>query len=185
MDRSRSRRQVLILDCCHSGSFAQGSKAMTGENVGIKSAFEGTGYGRVVLTATDATQYAWEGDQVIGEAQNSVFTLYLLQRLRTGEADTDSDGKITLDELYDYVYEQVLALTPKQTPGKWSYRQQGELVIAHNPHPVTKPAALPDDLQQSLADPRAWVRAGAVSALTRRLQSAAARPASAASQALR
>src|SRR5438045_3250879 len=146
MDRSRSKRQVLILDCCHSGSFAQGSKAMTGESVGTKSAFEGTGYGRVVLTATDATQYAWEGDEVIGEAQNSVFTRYLLQGLRSGEADTDQDGQITLDEIYDYVYDKVVNVTPKQTPGKWSYKQQGEIVLAQNPQPVAKPAALPDDL---------------------------------------
>ena len=27
MDHSRSRRQVLILDCCHSGAFARGMKA--------------------------------------------------------------------------------------------------------------------------------------------------------------
>ena len=27
MDRSRSRRQVLILDCCHSGAFAQDRKS--------------------------------------------------------------------------------------------------------------------------------------------------------------
>jgi len=170
MDRSRSKRQVLILDCCHSGSFAQGSKAMTGESVGTKSAFEGTGYGRVVLTATDATQYAWEGDQVIGDAQNSVFTLYLLQGLRTGEADSDGDGKITLDELYDYVYDKVVSVTPMQTPGKWSYRQQGELVIATNPRPVLKPATLPDDMQQSMGDARAWVREGAVSGLKDLLQ---------------
>ena len=185
MDRSRSKRQVLILDCCHSGSFAQGSKAMTGESVGTKSAFEGTGYGRVVLTATDATQYAWEGDALIGTAQNSVFTRYLLQGLRTGEADTDQDGRITLDELYDYVYEQVVTVTPKQTPGKWSYKQQGEIVIAQNPHPVAKPAALPDDLQQSIADSRAWVREGAVSALSGLLQSDNARQVSAAYQALK
>ena len=55
MEQSRSKRQVLILDCCHSGAFAQGSKAMTGESAGTGPAFEGIGYGRVVLTATDAT----------------------------------------------------------------------------------------------------------------------------------
>ena len=139
MDRSRSRRQVLILDCCHSGAFAQGSKAMTGESAGTGPAFEGIGYGRVVLTATDATQYAWEGDKVIGQADRSVFTHYLIEGLRTGAADTDHDGTITLDEMYDYVYEKVVAVTPKQTPGKWSYKQQGDIVIARNPQAGTSP----------------------------------------------
>jgi uncharacterized caspase-like protein len=62
MDNSRSKRQVLILDCCHSGAFARGTKGVTGASVGTATTFEGSGYGRVVLTATDATQYAWEGD---------------------------------------------------------------------------------------------------------------------------
>ncbi|HKZ87081.1 MAG TPA: caspase family protein [Anaerolineae bacterium] len=141
MDRSRSKRQVLILDCCHSGAFAQGSKAVTGESAGTGPAFEGIGYGRVILTATDATQYAWEGDKVIGQADRSVFTHYLIEGLRTGDADTDHDGMITLDEIYDYVYEQVVTVTPKQTPGKWSYKQQGDIVIARNPHSSTQPAA--------------------------------------------
>ena len=52
MDRSRSKRQVLILDCCHSGAFARGTKGIVGASVGTASAFQGTGYGRVVLTAT-------------------------------------------------------------------------------------------------------------------------------------
>jgi outer membrane protein assembly factor BamD (BamD/ComL family) len=131
MDHSRSRRQVLVLDCCHSGAFARGSKGAPGASVGTATAFEGKGYGRVVLTASDATQYAWEGDQVIGEADNSVFTHFLVQGLQTGKADADADGQITVDELYDYVYEQVISQTPKQTPGKWSYREQGEIILAH------------------------------------------------------
>jgi len=70
MDRSFSRRQVLILDCCHSGAFARGSKGAPGLSVGTAAAFEGTGYARVVLTANDSMQYAWEGDQVIGKPTN-------------------------------------------------------------------------------------------------------------------
>jgi hypothetical protein len=143
MDHSRSRRQVLILDCCHSGAFARGSKGVTGASVGTATAFEGKGYGRVVLTASDATQYAWEGDQVIGEADNSVFTHYLIEGMQTGKADADGDGKITVDELYDYVYAQVVKQTPRQTPGKWSYREQGEIIIARAPHGIpSKPAEI-------------------------------------------
>ena len=169
MDRSRSKRQVLVLDCCHSGAFAQGSKAETGGSVGTGPTFEGTGYGRVVLTATDATQYAWEGDKIIGEADNSVFTHYLVQGLQTGEADIDADGRITLDELYDYVYGQVVAKTPKQTPGKWSYKQQGDIVIARNPTPIVKPAELPAELKTVIESPFSNVRVGAVRELDRLL----------------
>jgi len=154
MDHTRSRRQVLILDCCHSGAFAQGAKGAPGASVGTAAAFEGTGFGRVVLTATDSTQYAWQGDEVIGESENSVFTYHLIEGLRTGAADRDADGRITLDELYDYVYEQVVTQTPKQTPGKSSYKQQGEIVIARNPHPIKpKPVELPVELRQLIESP--------------------------------
>jgi uncharacterized caspase-like protein len=128
MDQSRSRRQVLILDCCNSGAFAQGTKSATGVSIGTASAFEGTGYGRVVLTASDATQFAWEGDKVIGETDNSLFTHFLIKGIE-GEADKDLDGKITIDDLYDYAYEHIVIRTPKQTPGKWSYKQQGEIPL--------------------------------------------------------
>jgi hypothetical protein len=171
MDNSHSRRQVLILDCCHSGAFTQGMKAATGASVGTAAAFVGTGSGRVVLTATDSTQYAWEGDRVIGKADNSVFTHYLVKGLCTGEADLDANGEITLDELYNYVYEQVVNETPMQTPGKWSYGQRGEIVIAKNPSPVVKPLELPLDLQQTIEDPRPWVREGAVQELDRLVKS--------------
>ena len=110
MDQSRSRRQVLILDCCNSGAFERGTKAATGASVGIASAFE-AGYGRIILTASDSTQYAWEGDKVIGETDNSLFTHFLVQGLQ-GEADLDGDGQITVDELYDYAYEKVKLAIP-------------------------------------------------------------------------
>ena len=150
MNKSRSRRQVLILDCCHSGAFARGAKGSVGASVGLASQFDVTGYGRVVLTATDSTQYAWEDDDLKGAAEKSVFTHYLTEGLRTGEADEDSDGFITVDELYDYVYERVIRQTPKQTPHKWADKQQGKLVIARNPHPVVKPAELPREVQEAL-----------------------------------
>jgi hypothetical protein len=170
MDGSNSRRQVLVLDCCHSGAFARGSKGAVGASVDTAGTFQGTGYGRVVLTATDATQYAWEGDQVIGQAQNSVFTHYLIQGLETGEADVDRDGKVTLDELYDYVYARVVNETPRQTPGKWTFKEQGEIIIARNP--ITKAAELPVEMQQSIEDPRPWVREGVVRELDQLLRSA-------------
>jgi Tfp pilus assembly protein PilF len=171
MDRSHSKRQVLILDCCHSGAFAYGAKTADGAVVGTGPAFEGRGYGRVVLTATDSTQYAWEGDQVIGESDKSVFTHYLLQGLKTGEADRDADGLITIDELYDYVYEHVVSETPKQTPGKWTYKQQGEIVIAQNAHPLVRPAELPLELRALLESPFPRLRAEAVPELASLLQS--------------
>ena len=131
--------------------------------MGTATVFEGTGRGRVVLTATDATQYAWEGDQIIGDVENSLFTHYLIEGMRSGAADRDEDGKITIDELYDYVYDRVLHETPKQTPGKWAFGQQGEIIIARNPGLAS--AKLPPELEESLGSRFPSVRLEAVEEL--------------------
>jgi uncharacterized caspase-like protein len=160
MDRSFSKRQVLVLDCCHSGAFARGAKAAQGVSVGTAEAFEGTGLGRVVLTATDSTQYAWEGDQILGDAQNSLFTHFLIDGLKTGAADRDNDGVVTVDELYDYVREQVVTTTPRQTPHKWSYLQQGDIVVAQNP--FAKRPVLPAEIEEAIGSKLSGLRLEAV-----------------------
>ncbi len=166
MDNSRSKRQVLILDCCNSGAFASGMKAATGTGMGTGSAFEGAGYGRVVLTASDATQFAWEGDKIIGQGTtNSLFTHFLVKGLE-GEADTNGDSIITVDELYDYAYGEIVKRTPKQTPGKWTYREQGEIVLTTRVKPQTiKPLPLDPDLEESLLSTRNYIREAAVNEL--------------------
>lgn len=138
MDECRSKRQILILDCCNSGAFARGTKgdrsAMT------RSTFEGNGYGRVVLTAADSTQYALEGDRVLQHAELSLFTHFLREGLTTGAAARPGESVITLDDWYDYAYEQVVTRMPAQTPRKWVYNQEGGLAIARTSLPAMVPA---------------------------------------------
>jgi uncharacterized caspase-like protein len=131
MTASASRRQVLILDCCHSGAFASGMVAKGGGSADVREQFEGQG--RVVLTASNAVQFAFEGDQVTGEGGRSVFTRHLVRGLETGEADLDGDGHVALAELYDYVYARVVDETPKQLPGMWAFKMEGSLVVARSP----------------------------------------------------
>ncbi|MCK4449625.1 MAG: formylglycine-generating enzyme family protein, partial [Anaerolineae bacterium] len=155
--------------CCYSGAFAKGMIAKAGAGINAKEHFKGRG--RVVLTASDAIQYAFEGDEVIGEGSHSVFTRHLIQGLKTGEADMDDNGWVSLDELYDYVYDRVTGEAPQQTPGKWVFDLRGEILIARNPHWVVKPAELPPELQRAMESPFAGLREGAVSELERLLHS--------------
>ena len=169
MDSCRSKRQILILDCCHSGAFGRGTK---GEQKAItETTFEGSGFGRVVLTASDSTQYALEGDQVIKQTELSLFTHFLLEGLKTGEADRNNDGLIALDEWYDYTYGRVISETPKQVPHKWSYNQQGDLIIAKNPYVKKRVVELPYELTQALESSFVGIRESAVNELGKYLQS--------------
>jgi caspase domain-containing protein len=151
MNESRSRRQVLVLDCCNSGAFARGIKA--GGNIGTGERFEGRG--KVVITASDALQYAFEAGHVDGEGIRSVFTHVLVDGLRTGEADLDRDGYVGLDELYDYVYGRVLDESPRQRPRKWAFDVEGQIFLARTSEAA---AALPP-AQTTTTEPAAKTRA--------------------------
>jgi hypothetical protein len=170
MSRSRSRRVVLLLDCCYAGAFERGITARAGSEMGIKEQFGGRG--RAVITASSAMEYAFEGDELADtrEQPPSVFTSALVEGLETGEADLDQDGKVALGELYDYVYDRVRKVTPNQTPSMWMFGVQGELYIARRARPVTTPAPLPPELQEAIDSPLADIRAVAVNQLKRLLQ---------------
>lgn len=182
MTKSRSRRIVLLLDCCFGGAFARGMVHRAGESVAIKEEFEGQG--RVVLTASRAMEYAFEGDNREGDAHPSIFTSAIVRGLESGEADRDGDSRVSIDELYDYVYDRVREATPNQTPSKWTFDVQGDLYVARSPFSEPEPAPLPVELRAALDSPFANVRAGAVEELARLLTGADARLAAAARAAL-
>jgi hypothetical protein len=154
-----SRQKVLVLDCCYSGAFPSGKLAKAGTDVHTLERFQGRG--RAVLTASDATQYSFEGDEVVGSAARSVFTRHLVAGLRDGSADLDGDGDVTVDELYSYVHEHVVAEMPRQRP-KHQSDVEGRIVLARNPH-----WTLPEYLRNGLASPIASDRLTALEGLTR------------------
>ncbi|GAB3131031.1 caspase, EACC1-associated type [Microbispora hainanensis] len=141
IDRSRSHKIVLLLDCCYSGAFPQNLTPRSSDRMGLDR-FQGRG--RVVISASTALEYAYESDTRLlsGAGRPSVFTGVLVEGLRTGKADVDNDGIVSVDELYDYLFDHVRQITPHQTPEKIS-TVRGELIIARNPRwaPNAQPAA--------------------------------------------
>ncbi|MFH5833004.1 caspase family protein [Halalkalibaculum sp. DA384] len=181
MDLCRSKRQILILDCCHSGAFRRGIKG--DDQVLTAATFEGNGSGRIVLTASDRREFAMEGNQVLEQAQTSLFTHFLLEGIQSGKADKDGDSLITLDEWYDYAYDKVVSNLPTQTPRRWVYNQQGRLIIARNPRPLT-PAELDPKLRAAIEDDDPVVRLEAIPELAYLLDGGDKRMALAAREAL-
>lgn len=130
MRNSRAGRQVIILDCCFSGAFGTGIKGVD-TSVINNDTFQ-QGYGKVILTASNSTQYAFEGDKFIGKTDSSLFTHFLLEGLENGQADKNNDGIITVDEWYDYAFEQVEISGATQRPQKFIDRQEGmQIEIAY------------------------------------------------------
>jgi hypothetical protein len=164
LEDCRARRQILVLDCCHSGAFARGAKGDA--DLALQQRFEPHGRGRVVLTASRSTEYSFEGDEASGEGVPSVFTHAIVNGLRTGDADLDKDGLITVSDLYQYVYDNVRAAEPRQTPELWTYGAEGSLMVAHSIRgAVIEPEPLPEDLRITLESPRPRVRETGVAEL--------------------
>jgi YVTN family beta-propeller protein len=152
MENCASRQKILVLDCCYSGAFPAGRGIKGDTEVHTLEKFQGRG--RMVLTASDSTQYAFEGNRVRGRATPSVFTRHLVEGLRAGAADLDGDGEITVDELYNYVHDHVVSEAPHQRP-KMKSDVEGRIVIARNvAWRPAEPGAGPDPPEPGLEAPR-------------------------------
>jgi tetratricopeptide (TPR) repeat protein len=128
MENSRSRRQVVILDCCFSGAFAKDMKAK-GEAVDLQPQLGGEG--RAVLTSSSATEYSFEQK----EGALSVYTEYMVEGLRTGIADMDADGWISVDEWHRFARAKVRDAAPAMQPRIYAVAEGYKIVVAQAPPP--------------------------------------------------
>jgi hypothetical protein len=146
MDHSRARSIVVLLDCCHSGAFGKGLVPKSALSAGVEHRFDG--HGRVTLTASDELEYAFEEtdpssiDELGAAVPGSLFTRCLVEGLRSGEADIDRDGAISVDDLYDYVKQQVRERSAHQSP-RMSGSVSGDIVIARSVRPADAPPPPP------------------------------------------
>lgn len=119
MERSRCKRQVVILDSCFSGAFADGLSAKDDGTINIREQLGGEG--RVVLTSSTSTQYSFEHQ----ESNLSIYTKYLIDGMNTGAADLNDDGIVSIGELHEYASQKVRetypAMKPEIYPGREGY----------------------------------------------------------------
>ena len=94
MKSGRARKLILSLDICHGG--VEMGRAILGQE------FENNVYdlaeGFALLAASTAQQVAVDMD----EQGHGLFTYYLINGLR-GDADTDNDGRITVEDIRNYI----------------------------------------------------------------------------------
>ncbi|MGC1309437.1 MAG: caspase family protein [Phormidesmis sp.] len=117
MSRSRSKRQVVILDSCFSGAFAEGLSAKDDGTIDIRAQLGGEG--RAVLTSSSSTQYSFEQE---GE-DLSMYTRFLIEGIKTGEADGDGDDVVSIDELHQYASRKVQEVKPELRPEMYAMRE--------------------------------------------------------------
>jgi hypothetical protein len=161
MHQSNAQRIVLLLDCCYGGAFARGMRARGSRTVDLGEAGL-HGKGRIVLTASRAMEFAWEGDKLHGTGHPAVFTAAVVEGLRTGDADLDGDQRISVHELYEYVFARVRAERARQTPQKLG-SEEGSLIIARSR--TAKASALPPEVREAMSSGLPEVREAAVATL--------------------
>ncbi|WP_329001410.1 caspase family protein [Kribbella sp. NBC_00709] len=177
MADSRAQRIALFLDCCYGGAFPRGMVVRAAGEAQVLDAFArqaevGGGRGRVVITASSAMEYAFEGGQLASDASApapSVFTGAVVDGLTTGEADRDGDGWVGLTELVGFVTDRIHRVTPNQNPQMWTFGSQGELLIARSRVRRITPAPLAPELTQAMESPLPAARFGVVDYLRERL----------------
>nr|WP_242055257.1 caspase family protein [Nostoc flagelliforme] len=124
MSFSRSRRQVVILDSCFSGAFAEGMSAKDDGIIDIREQLGGEG--RAVLTSSTSTQYSFEE-----QGQDlSIYTRFLIEGIKSGEADRDQDEFISIDELHEYASLKVRELQPAMKPEIYAIREGFKIRLA-------------------------------------------------------
>ncbi|MHC3390314.1 caspase family protein [Streptomyces lavendulocolor] len=176
MADTRAGTTVLFLDCCYGGAFSPGTVARAAGDVHALENFAGEKLGRggrgwAVVTASDSMEYAFEGARLAdeGHPKPSIFTSALVSGLATGEADRNEDGRVSLNELYDYVHNRVVQENRNQNP-RCKSDLQGDLYLARSDRRRLVPQPLPERFRAALASEEVLIRLGAVTELRSRMQ---------------
>ena len=110
MRASQSQRQLLILDCCFSGAFAEGMGAKDDGAIDMEG-FGGKGKAVLTSSASIETSSAPEaGDDL------SMYTRFFVEGIRTGAADLQQRGFVDAKDLHLYVESRLQELAPAMSP---------------------------------------------------------------------
>jgi hypothetical protein len=104
LDQIPADVRIAILDACASGAFTRlkGGKSRPAFLVDESSTMRGHAF----LTSSAATEAAQESDRI----KASYFTHYLVSGFR-GAADMSGDGRVTLNEAYQFAFNETLRRT--------------------------------------------------------------------------
>ena len=156
-----------MLDCCHSGAFAEHAKSAAPARAVTPNTFSSGDAGLYVLTAADTLQFAWDGGELRAgneaTAGFSQFTSWLIEGLEKGEAAPD-DEQVTMDALYRYLSRRARTEGSAATPQRFVQGGVGDLVISANP--LMGASQIDPGVIAALAAEEFRTRLGAVAELT-------------------
>lgn len=152
VESSGARVRLQVIDACHAGAATRIKGASPVESFVVEMDPELASEGRVVITSSAADEVSQESDALGG----SYFTHFVVTGLR-GAADHDGDLRVSLDELYRYLYQETLFHTsgtragPQHPEYEYDLRGQGSIVLSELDGPSAS-LLFPED-----ADGQYWV----------------------------
>lgn len=147
LEASSARVRVAFIDACESGTLARTRGGTPVEVIDVEVDDALTSRGLAVITSTGPLSVARESDALGG----AVFSRALLTGLR-GSADSDGDGRITLDEAYRHAFEGTVASTFAGTSGvqrpeyRFDLEGVGDVVLTRIPSRAAG-LLLPEELE--------------------------------------
>jgi len=102
---------LVILDACNSGAAVREKGGRSAPSF-LRFNESPRAKGRIILTSAAASELAQESDEI----GSSFFTHYLVSGLM-GDADRSGDRRITLEEIYRYVFDRTVLRTADTMPG--------------------------------------------------------------------
>ncbi len=127
MSNSPCQRQVVILDCCLDRLSAEEMTANDYSSVDIKTQLGSER--QTILASFTSSQNSFDQEGL----DHSVYTRYLVEGIKTGAADLDSDGWISVDELHEYASNKVQAAAPAVKPQFYPVEDKDKILLAKAP----------------------------------------------------
>jgi len=106
----KAKIKLLVLDACHAGS-----EKGEDDDSGIAAKDLGASFRDMEGVITLASSTSDQKSLIWEEKQQSLFSYWFNQGLQ-GNADTDGDGAVTIDELYNYVHRNVTRTAKARFP---------------------------------------------------------------------
>ncbi len=132
---------LIVLDACQSGQFARTKGTEAAADFSFNSVSRLTTKGIAVMASSSAQELSQESDQL----KSSYFTHHLVVGLR-GAADSDGDGRVSVDEAYRYAYRRTLASTAQTQVGSQHVTLETDLA-GQGDVPVTYPSDAKSQLE--------------------------------------
>ena len=109
---SRAKHKLVLADACHSGSILAQKAPINAALKKYYQAFEDAEGGTALLMSSRGEEYSLEDKGL----RSGIFSHFLIKGLK-GEADFDRDQLISIEELFNFVHENVRKYTGSiQTP---------------------------------------------------------------------